>query len=77
MITKLLDGLEMSLDVYEMSWDSSKLQMAGGAHIYIGHQLKRAVTSRWPVFCVGIGTSDHRASEHPVSLSNWTSRWTS
>ena len=48
-----------------------------GEHIYIGHQLKRAVTSRWPVFCIGIGTSDHRASEHPVSLSNWTSRWTS
>ena len=38
-----------------------------GEHIYIGHQLKRAVTSRWPVFCVGIGTSDHRASEHPVT----------
>ena len=30
MITKLLDGLEISLDVYEVSWDSSKHQMAGG-----------------------------------------------
>ena len=76
MIYELLYGLEMFLDVYEVSWNSSNLQMAGG-HIYIGHQLKRVVTSRWPVFCVGIGTSDHRASEHPVSLSNWTSRWTS
>ena len=38
-----------------------------GEHIYIGHQLKRAVTSRWLVFCVGIGTSDHRASEHQVT----------
>jgi len=31
----LLYGLEVFLDVYEMSWDSSKLQMAG-KHIYIG-----------------------------------------
>ena len=34
MITKLLDGLEMFLDVCVMSWDSSNLQMAGGCHIY-------------------------------------------
>ena len=39
-----------------------------GEHIYIGHQLKRAVTSRWPVFCVSIGTSDQRASVLPVTL---------
>ena len=38
-----------------------------GELIYIGHQLNRAVTSRWPVFCVGIGTSDHRASVFPVT----------
>ena len=38
-----------------------------GELIYIGHQLKRAVTSRWLVFCVGIGTSDHRASVLPVT----------
>ena len=30
----LLDGLEMFLDMYEMSWDSSKLQMAGVRRIY-------------------------------------------
>ena len=36
--------------------------------IYIGHQLKLAVCSRWPVFCIGIGTSDHRASVLPVTL---------
>jgi len=53
----LLDGLEVFLGVCVMSWDSSKLQMAGGTHIYICHHVKRAVTSRWPVFCVGIGTS--------------------
>ena len=34
MNTKLLDGMEMSLDVYEMSWDSSNLQMAGVRRIY-------------------------------------------
>ena len=34
MITKLLDGLEMFFDVYEVSQVSSELQMAGGAHIY-------------------------------------------
>ena len=41
--------------------------MARGAYIYIAHQLKLAVCSRWPVFCVGIGTSDHRASVLPVT----------
>ena len=34
LIFMLLDGLEVFLDVYEMSSDSSKLKMAGGAHIY-------------------------------------------
>ena len=34
LIFMLLDGLEVFLNVYEMSWDSSKLKMAGGAHIY-------------------------------------------
>ena len=34
MITKLLDGLEMFFYVYVMSQVSSKLQMAGGCHIY-------------------------------------------
>ena len=63
----LLDGLEVFLGVYVMSWNSSNLQMAGG-HIYIGHQLKRVVTSRWPAFCVGIGTSDAGASVLPVTL---------
>ena len=34
LICMLLDGLEVFLDVYEMSWDSSKLQMAGVRRIY-------------------------------------------
>ena len=34
LIFLLLDGLKLFLDVYEMSWDSSKLQMAGVRHIY-------------------------------------------
>ena len=34
LISMLLDGLEVFLDVYVMSWDSSNLQMAGGTHIY-------------------------------------------
>ena len=47
MITKLLDGLEMFFNVYEVSQVSSKLQMTGGAHIYIDHTLELAVWSRW------------------------------
>ena len=34
MINELLYGLEMFLDVYEVSWDSSKKQMAGVRRIY-------------------------------------------
>ena len=34
LIFMLLDGLEVFLDVCGMSWDSSKLQMAGVRHIY-------------------------------------------
>ena len=34
MINELLYGLEVFLDVYEVSWDSSKLQMAGVRRIY-------------------------------------------
>ena len=34
LISMLLDGLEVFLDVYEMSWDSSMLQMAGVRRIY-------------------------------------------
>ena len=33
LIFMLLDGLEVFLDVCMMSWDSSKLQMAGVRHI--------------------------------------------
>jgi len=43
MITKLLDGLEVFLDVYGVFLNSSKLQMAGGWHIYINHQVELAV----------------------------------
>ena len=38
MINELLYGLEMFLGVYEMSWDSSELIMAG-CGVYIGHQV--------------------------------------
>ena len=34
MILMLLYGLEMFLDVYEVSWDSNNLQMAGVRRIY-------------------------------------------
>ena len=34
MINELLYGLEVFLGVYEMSWDSNKLQMAGVSRIY-------------------------------------------
>ena len=45
LISMLFDGLEVFLDMCVMSWDSSKLQMAGGTHIYIyiGLQLELAV----------------------------------
>ena len=34
MINELLYGLKVFLDVYEVSWDSSNLQMAGVRRIY-------------------------------------------
>jgi len=34
LISMLLDGLEVVLDVCVMSWDSSKLKMAGVRRIY-------------------------------------------
>ena len=34
LIFMLLDGLEVFLDMYEMSWDSNKLQMAWVSRIY-------------------------------------------
>ena len=40
----------------------------GRGEAYIGHKLKGAITSRWPVFCVGIGTSGAGASVLPVTL---------
>ena len=43
LIFMLLDGLEVFLGVHVMSWDSSKLQMAGRTHIYIVLQLELAV----------------------------------
>ena len=61
LITKLLDGLEVFLGVDVMSWNSSKLQMAGVRHIYspptqssrclflCGHPLKRWGASVKPV----------------------------
>ena len=43
LISKLLDGLEVFLDVYVMSWNSSMHQMAREIHIYIGLKLELAV----------------------------------
>ena len=43
LIFMLLDGLEMFLGVFGMFSNSSKLQMAGGTHIYIGLQLELAI----------------------------------
>ena len=37
LIFMLLGGLEVFLNMCVMSWDSSNLQMAGGAHIYRPH----------------------------------------
>ena len=34
MITKLMDGLDVFLDVGVMSLNSSNLEMPGGTHIY-------------------------------------------
>ena len=47
MINELLYGLGVLLGVYEMSWDSSNLQMAGGAYIYIDLQVELAICSRY------------------------------
>ena len=46
MVTKLLDGLESFLGVFETCSNFSNLQMTGDG-IYIAHQVHRAVTSRW------------------------------
>ena len=54
MNTKLLDGLEMFLGVGVMFLNSSKLQMAGGVHIY----RPPSGESRWellPNFLRGVG----------------------
>ena len=56
MITKLLDGLEVFFNVYEVSQVSINLQMAGGCHIY-------RPPSRGAV-------ASGMASVHPVTLSN-------
>ena len=70
LISMLLDGLEVFLDVCVMSWHSSKLQMAGDA-IYIGLQVVEPLLQRSAKICV---PSDepmplHRvASVHPVTL---------
>ena len=51
-----LDGLEVFLDVYKASRNSSKLKMAGGAHIYS----PLTQSSRWPFSA--------KASVKPVTL---------
>ena len=54
MVTKLLDGLEMFLGVGVMSLNSSNLQMSGEP-IFIGHQVLRAVCTRWVFSTQGTG----------------------
>ena len=64
MITKHFDGLEMFLGVGVMFLNFSKLQMAGGTHIY----RPPSRTSHYPTFCAGTGISDGIAPVHPVTL---------
>ena len=60
MITKLLDGLEMFLDVCGTYSNSSNLQMLGEP-IYIGHQVHIAICSRWALSANGTGCTGDRA----------------
>ena len=60
MITKLLDDLEMFLDVGVMSLNSSNLQMPREP-IYIGHQVHVAICSRWALSANGTGCTGDRA----------------
>src|SRR6185503_284675 len=67
MNTKLLAGLEMFLGVFVTSLNSSKLQMAGGWHIY----RPPSRTSRLeplPNFLRMHGISEDIALVHPVTL---------
>ena len=67
----LLDGLEMFLGVCGMFSNSSKLQMAGGCHIYIGLQVVEPLLQRSAEISI---PSDEPmplhgvASVHPVTL---------
>ena len=54
MITKLLDGLEVFLDVGVMSLNSSKLEMPR-RWLYIALQVELAIWSRYPFSCEGTG----------------------
>ena len=76
MNTKLLDGLEMFLGVCVMSLNSSKLQMAGGTHIYrppsrtsrlelLPNFLRRHQSIRW----YSTGASGHTVPEVAVGSS--------
>ena len=76
MSAKLLDGLEMFLGVFVTSLNSSKLQMAGGWHIYRPPS-RSSRLEPLPNFlrmhrCIrrySTGASDHSAP--------WSSRWVS
>ena len=69
-INELLFGLEVFLGVYEMSWDSSKLKMAGVRRIYRPQNLvaiaptaaEISIPSDEPMPLHGV------ASVHPVTL---------
>ena len=66
-ITKLLDGLEMFLGVFETCRNSSNSKMAGGWHIY----RPPSEESCWeplPNFLRGVGYTDGVAPVHPVTL---------
>ena len=54
MNTKLLDGLEMFFGVFVTSLNSSNSKCPGDG-IYIGHQVERAVGSRYPTFLCSVG----------------------
>ena len=61
LITKLLYSLEVFMDVYGVSLNSSTSKMAGDA-IYIGHQLERSVCSRWGISANTVSSTDEGVS---------------
>ena len=77
MINKHLDGLEMFLGVFETCSNSSNLEMPRGWHIYIAHQVHRAVCSRWAFSAQSTGYTGEVAPVQPITHSFCTIRWPS